>query len=722
MRTAKKSRGISAGVQPASLRTLACSLLLLALAPLAGPQAAMAEGLSLDDVLQLRVVTQAALSHDGKLVAYTLSVPRSAEADNGPEWSQLYMISTDGGPSRPFVTGEVEIHDPAFSPDDRYVAFRAKRGDDEHQQVWVIPLDGGEAQRVTGSESDVLFYAWSPLGDRLAYVAAAPKSERRKELEEKGYWPGSFEENLRDRTLYMVPFTFGEVALQAEALTDTVSVWQLAFSPDGQQIALGISDDPLVDQRYMFQRIHLLDLATGERRRIVNNPGKLGNFCFSPDGKQLAYTAAWRREDHAVSNAYVLELETGRFADLTPPYFGGHITSVAWQDAEHVIYLAEESVWTTISRVRPGQDSRKREVLFNAERTGLITDLPRLHPGVRTWAMLGNSPEHPSEVYVWSGQGDLQRLTISNPWLAERELAEQIVVRYAASDGLEIEGILMLPLAYEEDERYPLLVSVHGGPESRVPQGWLSSHFRPGQAAAARGYVVFYPNYRGSTGRGLEFARAAYGDPAGKEFDDIADGIRHLIDEGLADGQRVGISGGSYGGYAAAWFGTYYTALVRAAVTFAGISDLVSKRLLTDIPYEDEYVHMGKPLRESWELMRERSPIAYAHMSRSAILILHGQADPRVSPCQGRELYRALKMSGHPAVRLVTYPDEGHGNRRRFGRWDAAHRLLRWFDWYVMEARPLNGPLPPLDISAQYGLPDDMGAAAEESRTGSISP
>jgi dipeptidyl aminopeptidase/acylaminoacyl peptidase len=177
-----------------------------------------------------------------------------------------------------------------------------------------------------------------------------------------------------------------------------------------------------------------------------------------------------------------------------------------------------------------------------------------------------------------------------------------------------------------------------------------------GQVAAGSGYGVFYPNYRASIGRGLAFAREGFGDPAGKEFDDVADGITHLIDEGLADPDRVGLYGGSYGGYAASWFGTYYTHLVKAVVSFAGISDLTSKRLLTDIPFEDELVHMGQPVREQWDLMAERSPITYAHQSQTAILLLHGADDTRVHPAQSLELYRACKMSGHPAVRLVLYP------------------------------------------------------------------
>jgi len=245
---------------------------------------------------------------------------------------------------------------------------------------------------------------------------------------------------------------------------------------------------------------------------------------------------------------------------------------------------------------------------------------------------------------------------------------------------------------------------VHGGPESCRSNGWLTRYASPGQVAAGRGYGVFFPNYRASTGRGLPFAMAGFADPAGVEFDDIADAIQHFIDVGLADPERIGLHGGSYGGYAACWFGTYYSNLVRAVISFAGISDLISKRLLTDIPYEDELVHMGAPVRQQWDLMAERSPITYAEQSRTAVLLLHGDADTRVHPAQSLELYRALKMSDHPATRLVLYPGEGHGCRKRSFKTDALYRILDWFDWYVRDLQPLDGPMPALDLSASYGL------------------
>jgi dipeptidyl aminopeptidase/acylaminoacyl peptidase len=326
-------------------------------------------------------------------------------------------------------------------------------------------------------------------------------------------------------------------------------------------------------------------------------------------------------------------------------------------------------------------------------------------------AFAGVSPTTPGDVFLWTRGGTTRRLTTVNPWLAERALGKQTAVQYTARDGRPIEGLLISPPGITPGKATPLIVMVHGGPEYHYNNEWLADYSEPGQVLAGKGYRVFYPNYRASTGYGVEFAREGLGDPAGKEFDDIADGITYLIRAGFADSSRVGLGGGSYGGYAAAWFSTYYTRLVRAVCMFAGVSNLISKRGTTDIPTEETYVHSGRPLERMWDFSLKRSPVYWAFQSRTATLILGGTADPRVDPSQSLEMYRRMKDNGHPAVRLVQYPGEGHGNARQPGRIDLLYRILGWYDWYVRDLKPLDGPMPPLDISSEYGL--SLPATAE---------
>jgi dipeptidyl aminopeptidase/acylaminoacyl peptidase len=375
---------------------------------------------------------------------------------------------------------------------------------------------------------------------------------------------------------------------------------------------------------------------------------------------------------------------------------------VGWKNNEELLYYSGEGVYPKLSSI--SIENNKRKVILDAKEAGIIFGTPLYSAGVGMFVFNGNSPYDPSNIYTWDGSGELTRVTDMNPGLNEKVFGEQEVIRFKARDGRKIEGLLIKPVGYNSDEKYPLILYVHGGPESHHDNGWLSRYSTPGQVMAGKGYMVAYLNYRASTGYGVDFAMEGFMDPAGKEFDDLADGIEYLIAEKGADRERVGMAGGSYGGYAAAWFATYYTEYVKAVGVFVGISNVISKRGTTDIAFEELFVHSGKPLEEQWQMNLERSPIYYAHQSKTATLIYGGAADPRVHPSQSLELHRRMKMNDHPAVRLVQYPGEGHGNRKQVGRIDVLYRQIDWFDWYVKDLKPLNGPMPPLDISDHYGL------------------
>lgn len=657
--------------------------------------------LSAGELLELKSSDHLQISPDGSEILYSVSTPREPNEAPGEARIEYFRMKLPDGNAQSLFTGPVRGSVPQFSPDGSRIGF-LNAGTDGKKQVWIMDPDGGRIKQLTDAPGGVSFFRWQPGKNGIAYLSDPPKTEKEKELEQRGYGFIYYEENLKNTNLHLASFDEEWTLAGEKQLTEGVNTWDFEFNRQGTRIAASISPENLVDHKYMFRRIFLIDLENGKRVRVSQNEGKLGNYAFSPDGKHLAYTAALNLNDHKESQAFVVNLEEGSVSNLTPDNFRGHVSWVNWKDNEHVLYYSEEGVYPKLNTVHVKGGDRK--ILLDAFESGIIFDKPEYTRDMKHFIFTGSTPYDRINLYYWDGENDLTKITDLNPILNEKVFGNQEVIRYAARDGLEIEGLLIQPVDYHPGKTYPLIVYVHGGPESHHSNDWLSRYSRPGQVMAGKGYLVLYLNYRSSTGYGVDFGMEGFMDPAGKEFDDIADGIEWAIREKGADPERVGLAGGSYGGYASGWFATYYTKYVKAVCMFVGVSNNISRRGTTDIAYEELYVHSGKPLEEMWQENLERSPIYWAHQSKTATLIYGGAADTRVHPSQSLELFRRMKMNNHPAVRLVQYPGEGHGNKNQVGQIDVLYRQMAWFDWYVRDLNPLDGPMPPLDISDQYGL------------------
>lgn len=679
-------------------RTIAVAAAFCIAAVHAGDVRAQSEVFTPDHVAKLRSVGSAVISPDGSHIAYTLSVQREPyEDDSGTAWSELHVVDRSGK-RRPFITGEVNIGNVKWAPDSRSILFTAKRGDDKHTSLYAIPIDGGEARKVLGHETGIGEYTLSPDGKRVAFTATDKRDKDRKKLEEKGFNAEIYEEDWREVRVWIGELDNEDAEPRALELPGTPS--EIHWSPVGDQLALALAPTPLIDHHYMFRRVHVVDIETGEIVRKFSNPGKLGEIEWSPDGAHLAVISAADFNDPSASRLVLASLKDGSFTDLLPG-LEADVASVEWQDAETIMYLLDVGVHTALHEINTSGETTK--TLFPEGRM-VLSGLSRSADG-RHAAMVSTSPKHPREVFAMShGDSAPRRLTDSNEWLGDMRFAKQEVVEFKARDGLELQGILVRPLDEEPGKRYPLILQVHGGPESHDQDGFNTRYSGPGQVAAARGFAVFQVNYRGSTGRGVAFSKMGQADYGGKEFDDLVDAVDHLIDIGLVDKDRVGITGGSYGGFATAWCSTRHTERFAAGVMFVGISDQISKAGTTDIFVEMASVHARKKPWEDWMWFLERSPIYYAQQSRTPLLIIHGKADTRVHPSQSMELYRHLRQHGKTPVRLVFYPGEGHGNRKSAGRYDYNVRMLRWFEHYL---KGPGGDPPPHEIDYGFDTESD---------------
>ncbi len=674
-------------------------LLALALAPAHAQEANddrddSVAGLSLADIARMVQVGEVVVSPDGRRIAYTRIVPRDLEREeDGAAWTELHIIGANGV-SRPFVAGQVNVASLGWTPDSSSVLFLSRRADDSQRQLYSISATGGEARRLTKLASGVAGYSISPDGNRLALVATEPLSSSRRREQDLGFDQIIFEEDWLPRRLWIQAINQDGEPPEAEALDIEGSVQSALWSPAGDRLAVVVTPRQLVDDTLMFQRIRILRPDGAEIGRI-DNPGKLGRMAWSPDGQYLAFIATDTIHDPREGRLMVSGRDGGNFRNLLPE-LEGHVWHVDWRDRAEIVFISYEGVEARVGQI----EAQGRNEMTLVQRDGVIFDGLSVAGNGRL-VFSASTPEHPREVFSLSARNlELERLTDSNPWLGELRMARQEVVVYPAQDGTRIEGLLIWPLDFEEGQRYPLILAVHGGPEAHYSNGWLTTYNLPGQHMAAEGYFVFYQNYRGSTGRGVAFTKAGQARPAMEEFQDLIDGIDFLVARGQVDAERVGITGGSYGGYASAWGATYFSERFAAAVMNVGISDKISMLGTSDIPQELYLVHYRYWPWDNWDLYKQASPIFYVHRAQTPILILHGDADPRVDPTQSKILYRYLVLQENPPpVRLVLYRGEGHGNQRAATRWDYSLRLMQWMDHYL---KGEGGAMP--DLQLDYGL------------------
>ncbi|MDD3798678.1 MAG: S9 family peptidase [Novosphingobium sp.] len=666
----------------------------LALLLLTRPGAALARPMTAEDVARLEQVGQIAVSPDGARVAYTrMRLPDVTGGEaNGPAKEQL-ELAWGPGETRDFLPADMDVTAVRFAPDGRTIGFiwAAK---EEKDAVWGIPVDGGGHRKLAEVKgAHIHDYAWAPDGKTI-YLLAGPAADPRRETESKaGFDAEIYEEEWRYNRLFAAR-TGKEADASPREIPLPGEVSFLHVTPDGHQAIVATAPTPSVDDSFTRKRIALIDLATGRVIRTIETPGKIADPELAPDGRHLALLAAVDEHDPSPTTLHIVDLATGAIRPLNAG------AAEAARDAE----------WLPDGRLAAAIDKGAQSLLriyapdgssFEEIDPGALI-LTNIEAAGGTIAATADSPAHPRDLFVLSN-GTFTRWTDLNPWLSGIDLGKQRTVTYRARDGQQIEGVLIEPVGGAPRGGAPTILDVHGGPEAHESNGWITNYGGPGQVAAGKGYAVFLPNYRGSTGYGTAFARQHQGDYAGKEFDDLVDGKRALAAMGVADPRRVGVTGGSYGGFATAWASTALSEEFAAGVMFVGISDLISKFGTTDIPREMHLVHELKYPWEEWQHLLERSPIYHTDTAHTPLLILHGKSDPRVNPAQSMELYRNIKVRqpGTP-VRLVLYPGEGHGNRKAAARYDFNLRMLEWFDTYLKTGNR-TAPMPP----PRPGLPED---------------
>lgn len=638
------------------------------------------------------------ISPDGGSIVFTRSRWRGDDAKPGPAWANLWRVPHEGGDPQRLTTADAEDQRPRWSSDGARIAFLSKRGTGESvkTRVWLLPVAGGEPAALTDEKTEVSAFEWAPDGKSIAYVAVDRKTDEREKEEKAGRDAKVIDSDLRPRRLWIVDVASGK-AERLASLGD-LSAWDFDWAPDGSALVATVTDLNRTDDSYLKKRILALPRG-GDRRELVPTVGKIGEVAWSKDGKTIAWLGGVDPSDPFAGSLFVVPAEGGAPRNLTGAREeaaqsiswrrDGRLNVTSVKGTKSTVWIVDAAAGTWESAVPPG--------------LAAFTSSTWSYDGTR-FAFAGSTAAAPTD--VWAGSVPAppapaakgrkskvpapaleppRRIVSSNAPIDGKPLGAQETVRYRAKDGLEIEAVLIRPPGFVEGTRYPLVAIVHGGPESHYLDGWQNAYSHPGHALAERGYFVLFPNYRGSNGRGVAFGKADHKDLGGKEFTDVLDGIDFLASKGWIDPKRVGIAGGSYGGYFTALGVTRYSDRFAAGVDMFGITNWESFLGQSDIPAENSLVHWDLWCYEHADLCRERSAIGNLDRARTPTLILQGQDDERVPKPQSDELYAALRWKKVP-VEYVTYPREGHGFRERWHRLDALTRLLAWMEKYVKGA------------------------------------
>ena len=646
----------------------------------------LARDLTPQDVARIEYTGSVAVSQDGNHVAYTRvhypDVTRGEE--NGSARQQLFVA--DGAMDvRAYLPEDMSVSSISFNPDGSMITF-VWADDDDDRAVWGIPVDGGAYRKIAGVEdANVSDYAFSPDGSRIYMLVAAAPDEMREGEEDAGFNAEVYEDEFRFNRMFVADAGAAQVDAEPVEIEAPGYVDSFKVAPNGQFAMITSAPTPRIDDSYTSKRAHILNLSSGNWL-AVETPGKIGDIEISPDSTRLSMIAAVDQNDPAPTTLYLVDTRTGTYSAVNEGAAEAAVDAEWMADGRlaAVVHVGTQSVLRFYSKT--GEQLREYD-------PGELI-LTSLEQGGNRLVVEANSPTHPNELFAFSG-GRFTRWTNHNPWLSEIDFGEQRTYTFTATDGTEIEGVLITPVGGIPAGGAPTIFDVHGGPEAHESNGWVTNYSGPGQVAAGQGYAVFLPNYRGSTAYGTQFSKQHQGNYTDPEFRDLVDAKYALAADGIADPERVGITGGSYGGYATAWSSTYNSEEFAAGVMFVGISNQISKVGTGDIPNEMYLVHARQWPWEDWQNFLEVSPIYYADRADTPLLIMGGTADTRVDPGQSLELYRYIRLRRPDTpLRLVRYPGEGHGNSRAASRYDYNLRMMEWFDTYLMTG-DRDAQLPP---------------------------
>lgn len=617
------------------------------------------------------VVGSPEISPDGSKVAYTVRKTQM-EGEESSFLTHIWVANSDGSMNRQFTQGEESVSNPQFSPDGRQLAFTSNRNGEN--QVYVMYLTGGEAQKVTSAENGVSSFRWSPDGERIAYAMTDSKTEDEKTREKE----------KRDVIIMDQEYKFSRLYVQLVDADSAKAIYSgdlhttsFDWSPDGAEIVFAHQPTPRTDDRYKMN-ISIVASDSGAVRSLINRTGTDSSPMFTPDGDEVIFSShGGELEAIGLGDLYVVKLSNGEIRELAHT-FDRNSSMIGFDSSGNL--LAQE--WRhTVSALYSIPLNGDDPVLLTPD-DGVYRSFSVSSDGNRVAFTYENSTD-PGEVYI-SELYDFSKQKMSAVYDDANlpEFGKTEVLIWNSPDGMEIEGLLTYPVGYETGDKVPLILMVHGGPSGVYAQTWTGSgSIYAIQFFAEQGYALLRPNPRGSSGYGKDFRYANFQDWGYGDYEDLMSGVDKVIDMGVADPDKLVEMGWSYGGYMTSWIVTQ-TDRFKAVSMGAGLSNLVSMVGTTDIP---GYLlgHLGGPYwNGNMDVYERHSAVYQMDNVVTPTQIIHGANDDRVPLSQGQEFYWALQKLGVD-TEMILYPRTPHGPREPKFIADVSNQIIRWFDKYL---------------------------------------
>ncbi len=641
-----------------------------------------------EQTMKMKNIGAVVPSPDASKVLYT--VREAVMTDDKSEYvSQVFLCNADARPddlvgwgsnSIQLTKGEKNSSSPAWSPDGKWISFTSAR--DGKNNLYLLSVAGGEAEKITDSKSGVGNYAWSMDGLSIAYLmtdAAEDLEEKNKKGKNDWYY---MEEEIKQNRLYVLRLNEKDSSGKRKwkkLTNENYNVSAFDWSPDGKSIVFAHGKSPKVNDN-IYSDISVVDMATTKTNLLANTGAGESAPQYSPDGKWIAFECT---QDPVVWAGKTL-IKFMPSAGGVPKSFTetpGHQPGIiGWASSNDAIFVVEANR-TLNSIFSLGMDG-KTITEWSKGNTDLIGSVSQNTNRNFIGLVLQNTNK-PGEAYISSlSSFNPKKITDINAEIASKPIPKTEVIKWKSFDGREIEALLTYPLNYEQGKKYPMILNVHGGPAGVFTQNFVAGNqgTYPIAAFAEMGMFVLRPNPRGSSGYGVEFRLANQRDWGGDDYKDLMLGVDYVLKMGVADVNKLGVMGWSYGGFMSSWI-VGHTDRFKVASIGAPVVDLSHQNLTDDIAGFLPSYMKADPWND-WAVYDAHSPLRFVQNVKTPVMLQHCEGDQRVPISNSIMFFNALKRRNVP-VRMLSIPRQGHGPNEPKMVLKTMQTNVEWFEKYI---------------------------------------